>query len=144
MSILERLGLRKKETGGERQFATAINTMSPVDFPFDGEGRPWGGFVNLAEGGQWHVKILEIGADKRLSLQSHNKREEYMIILDGDATLIAENDQWQMAPNTMYHIPVGAKHRLASMNGARVLEVSRGEFDENDITRYEDDHGRVS
>lgn len=40
-------------------------------------------------------------------------------------------------------IPPGTKHRL--IGGAivgQVLEISFGEFDEEDIVRYEDDYGR--
>lgn len=131
-----------------RQIPTAISTQKPFEIPNSGEGRPWGMFTNLAKGGRWNVKILQIEASKRLSLQSHAKREECMMLLDGDAQLYFEeegNQIWvQMHQNEMFKIGVGTKHRLASVNGARVIEIAYGEFDESDITRYEDDFGRTA
>jgi mannose-6-phosphate isomerase-like protein (cupin superfamily) len=42
-------------------------------------------------------------------------------------------------------IPKGAKHRLegAGTDGI-ILEISKGDFDENDIVRIEDDYKRTA
>lgn len=34
------------------------------------------------------------------------------------------------------------KHRMIGITDTRVLEISRGKFDENDIHRFEDDYNR--
>jgi hypothetical protein len=40
-------------------------------------------------------------------------------------------------------IGTGVKHRIKAYEDCIVLEISYGRFDENDITRIEDDYGRV-
>ena len=40
-------------------------------------------------------------------------------------------------------VDVKAAHRLESIQGGVVVEISLGKFDENDIVRIEDDYGRV-
>jgi mannose-6-phosphate isomerase len=44
-------------------------------------------------------------------------------------------------------LPVGSTHRLSCAPGStrpvRVLEISLGTFDENDIERLEDSYGRI-
>ncbi len=107
------------------------------------EVRPWGKFDCLAEGVDWHLKILLITPNKRLSYQSHNLREEYMILVDGEASLVINDEIIEMKRAQQYFIPLHAKHRLLTEKGGLVIEVSCGTFDENDIVRYEDDHGRV-
>ncbi len=107
------------------------------------EVRPWGAFECLAEGVDWHLKILSITPNRRLSYQSHNLREEYMILVDGEATLVIDDEIITMRRGQQYFIPLQAKHRLLSQNGGLVIEISTGTFDESDIVRYEDDHGRV-
>lgn len=40
-------------------------------------------------------------------------------------------------------VPVGVKHRISAYKGDAVLvEISLGDFDEKDITRYSDKYGR--
>ena len=39
-------------------------------------------------------------------------------------------------------IPQGVLHRLESTEGADILEVAKGTFDEGDIVRVEDDYSR--
>lgn len=40
-------------------------------------------------------------------------------------------------------IPKGTKHRLAAVSDLKIVEISFGKFDENDVIRYEDDFGRI-
>jgi len=63
-----------------------------------------------------------------------------------DEGLVFELDGETIHPkiNQQMFIPKNTKHRLSSTkNNARVLEISFGNFDEEDIVRYEDDHGRI-
>ena len=108
------------------------------------ETRPWGGFIRLSHNEPCSVKIIDVLAGKRLSLQSHTKRSEYWRVLEGrlhvevgDQDLILERDQ-------EIFVPCGAKHRASGTDvAARWLEISFGDFDEDDIVRYEDDFGRA-
>jgi HAD superfamily hydrolase (TIGR01484 family) len=106
--------------------------------------RPWGSFEQFIHNEPSTVKIIEVEPNKRLSLQSHQYREEMWIALDdGIITEIGENKKILKKGEKVF-IPKNTKHRLASENNkVRVLEISLGDFDENDIERYEDDFGRA-
>jgi D-beta-D-heptose 7-phosphate kinase/D-beta-D-heptose 1-phosphate adenosyltransferase len=56
--------------------------------------------------------------------------------------------QWKLKTISMkigepLFVDVQAVHRLESKKGGIVVEIALGKFDENDIVRVEDDHGRV-
>lgn len=57
-----------------------------------------------------------------------------------------ENEMIQVRQGNSIDIPIGAKHRIACESECPLVfvEVQTGKsFDENDITRHEDDFGRV-
>ena len=105
--------------------------------------RPWGSFKQYAHNEEVTVSVMTVKSGERLSLQSHTGRAELWIILDDGAT-VQVNDRL-LHPNVgdEIWIPVGAKHRLSS-NGTdvRVLEVAFGNWQQEDITRYDDNYAR--
>ncbi|MBI1968663.1 HAD-IIB family hydrolase, partial [Candidatus Woesearchaeota archaeon] len=106
--------------------------------------RPWGRFEQFVQNGPCSVKIIEIGAGKRLSLQSHQRREELLIALDDGVIAEVDGRRKMLLTGERVFIPKEAKHRLsAGEQPGRFLEISWGDFDEGDITRYEDDFGRA-
>ncbi len=110
--------------------------------------RPWGEFYGWDKGDGWYLKTIYIHPGKRLSLQSHTKRSELWILVAGDAmaTIGKKKSQLKRVPlsiGTLFEVPQGAIHRLESKHGGTLVEIAQGEFDENDIVRLEDDHGRV-
>ena len=108
------------------------------------EKRPWGSFEKFNENEQCTVKLLHIKPGSRLSLQYHNKRKEFWKIVKGSATVQVQNKQSSLKEGDDIIIPSGAKHRIqASNTGCTVLEISYGNFDENDIVRIEDDYERA-
>lgn len=50
---------------------------------------------------------------------------------------------WHIKTITKVFIPKTAKHRLSGVSKLKIVEISFGKFDENDIERYEDDFGRI-
>jgi mannose-1-phosphate guanylyltransferase len=128
-------------------------TISEHEFEKDME-RPWGGFIVFADNEQCTAKILFVKAGKKLSLQSHRMRDEHWYCISGKArimrgpvfdslqeikknlkeTIITEGD------NIM--IPKGTVHTAEGMSDAKILEISKGMFDEKDIVRHEDRYGR--
>jgi mannose-6-phosphate isomerase len=93
------------------------------------EERPWGNFVRLSHNEPCSVKIITVKAGKRLSLQSHNKRSELWRVLDGPMTVQLGDE-------------IQSLQRDEEEVDGRWLEISFGDFDEDDIIRYEDDFGR--
>ncbi len=105
--------------------------------------KPWGNFEQFTHNQLSTVKILEFEAGKRLSLQSHQQREEWWIALDEGVIAEVDGSKKILRKGQQVFIPKGSKHRLGSAAGVvRVLEIAFGKFDEEDITRYEDDWGR--
>ena len=108
--------------------------------------RPWGEFYGWDRGKKWNLKTLYIKAKKRLSLQYHNHREEWWLLVEGDAgAVVHEGDTVktvELKKGEMFRVGKKQIHRLFSKKGGVVVEVAYGEFDENDIVRLEDDFGR--
>lgn len=105
--------------------------------------RPWGAFKQYANNQEATVSLMMVKPGQRLSLQSHTGRAELWIILDaGAAVQIDEVVHHPKAGDELW-IPANSKHRLSSTGPAvRVLEVAFGNWQQADITRYEDDYHR--
>lgn len=118
--------------------------MSPSLIPgYYREERPWGGFERLTENQVSTVKILFVSPGKRLSLQKHAKREEFWRVIEGSGTIQQNDEVKDVTVGDEAYIPVGMLHRLSGgPAGIKVLEITTGEHDENDIERVEDDFGR--
>lgn len=106
--------------------------------------KPWGNFERFTCNAPSTVKILEIEPNNRLSLQSHQHRDELWVMLDEGATVEIGDLKSALNRGEKIFVPRGVKHRIYSANNkVRVLEISFGIFNENDIIRYEDDFGRI-
>ena len=106
--------------------------------------RPWGGFHRLAHNEHATVKILWVEPGKRLSLQSHKFRSELWIVVEGEMEVEIDGNRIIVGQDEQAFIPCGAKHRAVGLDKkCRWVEIAFGHFDEDDITRYEDDHGRA-
>jgi mannose-6-phosphate isomerase-like protein (cupin superfamily) len=109
------------------------------------EERPWGSFTVLHTDSRHQVKKLVVNPGMRLSLQSHKYRAEHWFIVSGSGLVQLENEVISVQQGNSVDIPIGAKHRITSTSDDPLVfvEVQTGiSFDENDITRYEDDFGR--
>ncbi len=119
------------------------------------EKRPWGGYTLFADNQQCSVKILTVSG--QLSLQSHNFREESWYVISGRVEVLRGKilDNWEETKKSLERlvlesgetviIPVRQVHTLRNLGEtpAQVLEISTGDYKEDDITRYEDVYGRV-
>lgn len=106
--------------------------------------KPWGHYQDLHrdEARRWALKTLLVEPGQRLSLQAHEGRREVWYVLDGDGY----NEGDAPAPLRVGSLVVvhrGERHRLvAGDHGLHVLELQVGFCQEDDIHRWEDDHGR--
>lgn len=108
------------------------------------EERPWGSFRKFTDNTSSTVKILKVKPNEELSLQSHNKREEFWRVINGDGIFEVGDKKSIVEEGNEQYIPIKTKHQIkAGTEGIEVLEISFGEFDEGDIVRYEDKYGRV-
>lgn len=109
------------------------------------ERRPWGSFTILQEGPGFKIKLIEISAHKRLSLQQHKKRAEHWVVVSGMAKVISGVQTSLIKSNQSIYIPKGKRHRLENITNQplRIVEVQTGAYlEEDDIERFEDDFKR--
>lgn len=106
--------------------------------------KPWGRFIQYVLNQPVTVKILEIHAGEQVSYQYHHQRSELWIPLDEGACVRLEDDVIHPKPMEPVFIPQGAKHQLiGESQDYRILEISFGDFDEEDIVRLDDKYGRI-
>jgi mannose-1-phosphate guanylyltransferase/mannose-6-phosphate isomerase len=106
--------------------------------------RPWGAFKQYAHNRECTVSLMTVRPGQRLSLQSHAGRAELWIALDDGAVVqVGENERVCRAGDEFW-IPANEKHRLACQGDkpVRVLEVAFGNWQQDDIQRYDDDYQR--
>ncbi len=107
--------------------------------------RPWGLEEILTLNEPATVKILTINPGQRSSLQYHNHRKEFWKIIEGEAVFEIDGKKIDVKIGDKVDIDNKITHRLTGKEKpAKILEISFGEFDENDIVRIEDDYGRIS
>ena len=104
------------------------------------EERTWGKFAQFSHNDKSTVKIITVNNGAKLSLQSHKNRDEMWIVLDGNIKIVLDDQTYETKPGVLCEIKRVQKRRL--IGPGRFLEISDGNFDENDIIRYEDDFGR--
>ena len=108
------------------------------------EVRPWGRFRRFPHEDAGSVKIITVEPGGRLSLQYHDGRAEFWVVLDPGLEVTVGDRVWRAAPNEEVVIPRRAPHRLrnAGRAPARVMEIWIGQSAESDIVRLEDDYDR--
>jgi sialic acid synthase len=107
--------------------------------------KPWGSYENIAEEDGRIIKLMFVAPQQTLSLQSHEHREEYWLVLEGTAEVTVNDKSMTLDRFGSVQIGMGDVHRLAnnSSEGLCVLEVQSGsKLSETDIVRYQDRYGR--
>lgn len=109
------------------------------------EERPWGSFTVLDDLPHTKVKRLVVKPGQRLSLQSHELRDEHWVVVRGVARVTLDEVTRDFAYGDHVFVKRGVKHRIACHGDepVEVIEVQTGEaFPEEDITRFQDDYHR--
>ncbi|MBW2967140.1 phosphomannose isomerase type II C-terminal cupin domain [Candidatus Woesearchaeota archaeon] len=105
--------------------------------------KPWGEFKQFIKNRKCTVKIITVNEGEILSLQEHSNRTELWCMIDDGLHVTVGNTTRQAAAGEEFVIKPGKKHRIsAPEKQGRFLEISFGEFDEEDIVRHEDKYGR--
>jgi mannose-1-phosphate guanylyltransferase/mannose-6-phosphate isomerase len=107
--------------------------------------KPWGRFEQYTHNLTSTVKIITVAPGGRLSRQYHHHRDEMWVVLDEGIEVELGEETRRPKPGDKLYIPRGTVHRLSGVGeaAARILEISFGEFDEEDIVRLEDVYGRA-
>jgi mannose-6-phosphate isomerase-like protein (cupin superfamily) len=110
------------------------------------EDRPWGWFEILFEEAQLKIKRIMVKPGKRLSLQSHERRAENWVVVQGQAVVTLGEEIITLKKRQTVFIPEKAKHRIENPEKEDLvfIEVQTGTYlGEDDITRFQDDFDRA-
>jgi mannose-6-phosphate isomerase len=107
--------------------------------------KPWGHELIWAWTDRYVGKLLVIETGKRLSLQHHEVKDEWIHVLDGRLLLTLENDAGEvesreLGPGEGAHVGTRRIHRYEAIETCRLIEVSTPEL--HDVVRIQDDFGR--
>ena len=117
---------------------------APSDLPRRVD-KPWGHELIWAWTDRYVGKLLVIETGKRLSLQHHEEKDEWIHVLDGRLRLTLQNEagdieERELGPGDGAHVGIGRVHRYEAIETCRLIEVSTPEL--HDVVRLEDDFGR--
>lgn len=121
------------------QDRSCVNTPPKV-------ARPWGSYETVGSGQRFQTKHIIVDPGQTLSLQMHYHRSEHWIVVRGTAQVTVGDREWLLQENESTYIPAGTKHRLSNPGKVplELVEVQCGPYlGEDDITRFNDDYGRV-
>ena len=108
--------------------------------------RPWGKYEILRDTESFKSKVITVNPDQQLSYQSHKRRAEHWIVVEGVAEVTLNDKIHKLTSGESIFIPKEAKHRVKNPGKQNLVfvEVQTGEyFGEDDIIRYEDNYGRA-
>jgi mannose-6-phosphate isomerase len=108
--------------------------------------KPWGYELRWAITDRYAGKILHVKKGEALSLQYHERKDEYQYLVKGAIDMELGGGDGQLTTRRMtagdtLHITPGTRHRLTAVEDSDIFEVSTPEID--DVVRLEDRYGRV-
>jgi mannose-6-phosphate isomerase-like protein (cupin superfamily) len=106
--------------------------------------RPWGKFRSYPLAGAGSLKIITVNPGASLSLQFHQRRSEFWVVLDECLEVTVGKKVWRPRAGEEIFIPRKSPHRLRcrGRKSGRVMELWLGDSSEEDIIRIEDRYGR--
>lgn len=106
--------------------------------------RPWGHFQRFTHNQNSTVKLLYINKGETLSLQYHNKRDEFWKIIVGHPLVEIGDEKMLAQAGDEFECKAKTEHRISAPTDDVVfLEIANGHFDEEDIVRIEDRYNRM-
>lgn len=123
----------------------AKDTKFSEEVGYKNDDKPWGSYKILDQGEDFQVKRLEVEPGERLSLQAHEHRKEFWIIVQGKFEIRLGDEKDTYSSGDVIEIEPMQKHRpkCISEKNSILIEVQQGDYlVEDDIIRYDDDYGR--
>lgn len=107
--------------------------------------RPWGWYEVLSAGPHFKVKRIVVRPGRKLSLQSHARRAEHWVVVEGTARVTIGDSVRELNVDQECYISLGVRHRLENPGPQELhlIEVQSGGYlGEDDIVRYDDVYAR--
>ena len=110
----------------------------------DSDDRPWGRWEEYLNEDGYRVKRIIVHPGERLSLQKHEHRSEYWVIVAGTGVFTLDNMEKTISTGDSLFIPELGVHRVQNTGDEPliIIETQLGRCEEDDIIRLEDDYGR--
>ena len=132
-----------------QEVKNVVKKLKGIDSPqaeiFPKDHRPWGWFESLAMGERFQVKRICVKPGAALSLQSHTKRSEHWVVVQGEAKVTLGDKVNLLQEGESVYVPIGTIHRMENPGRTPMIliEVQIGSYlGEDDIVRYEDRYAR--
>jgi mannose-6-phosphate isomerase len=108
--------------------------------------KPWGYEVRWAITDHYAGKILHVRKGEALSLQYHERKDEWLLVVRGSIEMELGVEDGQLKSHRMregdsVHLLPGTRHRITAVEDADIYEVSTPEVE--DVVRLEDRYGRA-
>jgi mannose-6-phosphate isomerase-like protein (cupin superfamily) len=108
--------------------------------------KPWGYELRWGITDRYAGKVLHITKGEALSLQYHERKDEYQYLVKGAVDIEVGGpegvlEKRRMQAGDTLHITPGTRHRLTAVEDTDIFEVSTPEVD--DVIRLEDRYGRA-
>jgi len=108
--------------------------------------KPWGYEIRWAVTDRYLGKILHVNKGEALSLQYHERKDEYQYVASGCVDIETGGPDGALTKRRMrmgdtLHIRPGTRHRITAIEDTDIFEVSTPEGD--DVVRLEDRYGRA-
>lgn len=108
--------------------------------------KPWGYEIRWAITDRYLGKILHVNKGEALSLQYHERKDEYQYVVTGCIDIETGDTDGALTKHRMragdtLHIRPGTRHRITAIEDTDIFEVSTPEGD--DVVRLEDRYGRA-
>ncbi|MFA5770809.1 MAG: cupin [Patescibacteria group bacterium] len=127
--------------------ADKINPNNFSNLPYQKRiEKPWGWEIHWTPSDLPYMgKVLHVYADKRLSLQYHDKKQETWYLINGRGKVVWDNEKGELIETELkfgegYTCCVGQRHRLVGITDCDIVEVSTPEI--GTTYRLEDDFKR--
>lgn len=112
--------------------------------------KPWGReTIFAAVEGKYVGKLIYVSAGHSLSCQYHNRKEETISLVEGQAVIEYGPDAEDLtsrvfAPGDTIHLPAGVVHRIEAVTDIVFVECSTAfEGWRHDVVRISDAYGRA-
>ena len=108
--------------------------------------KPWGYEVRWAITDRYVGKILHVRKGEALSLQYHERKDEWLLITRGTVDMELGAGEGELKTHRMregdsVHLEPFTRHRITAVEDTDIYEVSTPEIE--DVVRLEDRYGRA-
>ena len=107
--------------------------------------KPWGKYEDICREDGVVLKKIIVNPKQRLSLQTHQQRAEFWVVVDGECLCELGPNIQRLKKWDTIQIEIGQLHRLINDTNepCEVIELQFGLCIESDIIRHEDDYSRA-